>query len=358
MRPVSKTSNSPLYAILGVEANASIDEIKAAYRKASRANHPDMVGDDDWAAARFRAINEAYEILSDPTQRAAYDYSSGMGSAPAYNEPVPKSGHSEGKRPSDGNIHSYDFSLTAEELDALRKKQAETENAARRWRFYVPFSGSLAAVSTMVAAIWLSRYEVPFGRGPNPPEWLIVSDARVQAWHDEKLFKAFFIAAAVWLVASIVVGWFRREIKITWLQYAQKPLWRILFVILEAAVVGGLIYGYTMHPLEMTEVLWYVVGAKLVIASAQISYALWGGVGYIGSMLGQVAAVTLLILTGFAAEAPHAVVAFVTWKTIRGILRGRGEYLHPHFYATTNYGALAQVLMIVAAIIWLAVRQM
>lgn len=61
------------YGILGVSREASQDEIKKAFRKLARDTHPDANPDDAGAEARFREIAEAYEILSDPQRRGAYD---------------------------------------------------------------------------------------------------------------------------------------------------------------------------------------------------------------------------------------------------------------------------------------------
>ena len=61
-----------LYAILGVPQDATIEDIKQAYRLAARRFHPD-VNPSPGAALQFRDIAAAYEILSDPTARAAYD---------------------------------------------------------------------------------------------------------------------------------------------------------------------------------------------------------------------------------------------------------------------------------------------
>ncbi|MEI9899259.1 MAG: DnaJ domain-containing protein [Hyphomicrobium sp.] len=60
------------YKILGVEKNASQDDIKRAYRKMARTFHPD-VNKEAGAEAKFKDAGEAYEVLKDPEKRAAYD---------------------------------------------------------------------------------------------------------------------------------------------------------------------------------------------------------------------------------------------------------------------------------------------
>jgi curved DNA-binding protein len=61
------------YAILGVPRNASEDEIKKAFRKLARQYHPDVAKDKKGAEAKFKEINEAYEVLGDPANRQKYD---------------------------------------------------------------------------------------------------------------------------------------------------------------------------------------------------------------------------------------------------------------------------------------------
>ncbi|MEX0871876.1 MAG: DnaJ domain-containing protein, partial [Aquisalimonadaceae bacterium] len=60
------------YKILGVERGADSDVIKRAYRRLARKYHPDVSKEPD-AEARFKEVSEAYEALSDPEKRAAYD---------------------------------------------------------------------------------------------------------------------------------------------------------------------------------------------------------------------------------------------------------------------------------------------
>lgn len=61
------------YKVLGVDRGASAEAIKAAYRKLARKYHPDMNPGDKKAEERFKAINEANEVLGDPDKRKKYD---------------------------------------------------------------------------------------------------------------------------------------------------------------------------------------------------------------------------------------------------------------------------------------------
>jgi curved DNA-binding protein len=61
------------YSILGLDKNASQDDVKKAYRKLARKHHPDLNPNDAAANKKFQQINEANEVLSDPEKRKKYD---------------------------------------------------------------------------------------------------------------------------------------------------------------------------------------------------------------------------------------------------------------------------------------------
>uniref|UniRef100_UPI0013EB068F DnaJ domain-containing protein n=1 Tax=Adlercreutzia sp. ZJ242 TaxID=2709409 RepID=UPI0013EB068F len=61
------------YDILGVSRDASMDEVKRAYRKKARENHPDLNPGDPDAAARMNKVNEAYDRITNPEKYAQED---------------------------------------------------------------------------------------------------------------------------------------------------------------------------------------------------------------------------------------------------------------------------------------------
>lgn len=73
------------YEVLGVSKGATDSELKKAYRKLAKENHPDLNPNDKAAEARFKEISEAYEVLSDKDKRAKYDQFGHAGVDPSFN---------------------------------------------------------------------------------------------------------------------------------------------------------------------------------------------------------------------------------------------------------------------------------
>ena len=67
--PPKEVNNTKYYELLGVDKNASMDDIKKAFRKLALKNHPDRGGDKE----KFQELQNAYEVLSDKEKRDIYD---------------------------------------------------------------------------------------------------------------------------------------------------------------------------------------------------------------------------------------------------------------------------------------------
>ena len=101
------------YKVLGLDKNASTEDIKKAYRKLARKHHPDLNPNNEEAKKTFQQINEANEVLSDPDMRRKYDqYSTQYGEHWRQGEEYEKARQSQGQRQSAGGGDWGDYTFS------------------------------------------------------------------------------------------------------------------------------------------------------------------------------------------------------------------------------------------------------
>ena len=97
------------YEVLGLSKSASVDEIKKAYRKLAKQYHPDLNPGDKSAEAKFKEVNEAYEVLSDSDKKAKYDQFGHAGVDPNFGASAGYSGNPFGQDIDLGDIFGSFF---------------------------------------------------------------------------------------------------------------------------------------------------------------------------------------------------------------------------------------------------------
>src|SRR3954449_10973712 len=97
--------NKDFYAVLGVSASASQDDIKKQYRKLAARYHPDKNPNDAKAADRFKEISEAYQVLGDPERRKQYDQMRQLGAFGGFGGSRPGARPGAAPQGGGGNFH-------------------------------------------------------------------------------------------------------------------------------------------------------------------------------------------------------------------------------------------------------------
>ena len=116
------------YAVLGVEKNASADEIKKAYRKSAMKYHPDRNPGNKEAEEKFKELGEAYEVLSDADKRSRYDQFGFAGVDPNYGGGAGGYGGGFG-----GGFGGFDFGdIFGEFFGGGTRSRQSAQNAPRR----------------------------------------------------------------------------------------------------------------------------------------------------------------------------------------------------------------------------------
>jgi molecular chaperone DnaJ len=151
------------YELLGIARGADEASIKAAYRKMAKECHPDRQGGCKNAEARFKAVNEAYDVLKDPQKRAAYDrfgraaFQNGGGGDP----------FSEGGFNGFSDIFSTIF---GEFMDPRGAQQNAARGADLRYDLELTLEEAFTGVEKSITVEALAQCEVCHGRGCTRPD--------------------------------------------------------------------------------------------------------------------------------------------------------------------------------------------
>jgi molecular chaperone DnaJ len=154
------------YGVLGVERGASDAEIKRAYRGLARKFHPDVADDKVAAEAKFKQINEAYEILSDPQKRQQYDRFGQAGPSGAGYGPFGQG---------DGFSDIFDMFFGARSTGA-QPRSGPARGADLRYDLQITLEDAYRGVEREISFNYLGTCETCHGSGAKPGTQVVRCD--------------------------------------------------------------------------------------------------------------------------------------------------------------------------------------
>ncbi|HEY0798792.1 MAG TPA: molecular chaperone DnaJ, partial [Candidatus Baltobacteraceae bacterium] len=154
------------YAVLGVQRGASEADIKRAYRTLARQHHPDVSKDKVQAEARFKEINEAYEVLSDPKKRQMYDR---FGSSP-------NGGSGAQGFNAEGFGDIFDMFFGARTAQGAAHPTGPTRGADLRYDLQITLEDAFRGAEREISFNHLAQCEVCNGTGAKPGTLVVTCD--------------------------------------------------------------------------------------------------------------------------------------------------------------------------------------
>lgn len=225
-----------LYEVLGVKASASTSEIRTAYRVAAKAVHPDRA---DGVDPLFRLVQEAYEVLSDPSRRQRYDAKLGRGGHPGPTPPPGPPPPAPPKPPAAPPPRATPStqSMAKQPQAAESASESAQEQAGGPGRPVVGSTAVLVALWVLLSAFLVFEFAT-IGRGAAVIAVAYVAAAAVALWTVrgpiDLLVRASWVLTAAWLLIAGISWAMGRSILVAGLIGAALAGWAVATTMLAA----------------------------------------------------------------------------------------------------------------------------